>query len=109
MDSSTPDQTKRVEAVTGPQNSPLIALIIRIVRFAYSAAFPAFSVCASRLRAGGQRWEGAWRRPMPEPFRCARERVFQFDASSEETLHTGPFGDLTILIVSHDPAAGIVQ
>jgi hypothetical protein len=29
-----------------------------------------------------------------------------FDASSAETLHSGPFGDLPLLIISHDPAAG---
>ena len=29
-----------------------------------------------------------------------------FDASSAETLHSGPFGALPLLIISHDPATG---
>jgi len=108
MDSSTPDQTKRVEAVTGPQNSPHIALIIRIVRFAYSAGIPRlFGMC--KPVAG---WEASAGRELGEDqcrshFDALENEYFNFDASSEETLHTGPFGDLTILIVSHDPAAGI--
>ena len=32
-----------------------------------------------------------------------------FDQSGEETVHTGPYGDLPILVISHDPAKALEE
>lgn len=38
---------------------------------------------------------------------AAAAELDSFDRSSEETIHTGPYGELPILIFSHDPAKAL--
>jgi pimeloyl-ACP methyl ester carboxylesterase len=107
LDSSTPDQTKRVEAVTGPQDNSHMVLIIRIARLAYSAGIPRLLGMCKPV-AG---WEARAARALGEDscrshFDALVNEYNNFDASSAETLHSGPFGALPILIISHDPVAG---
>ncbi len=107
MDSSTPDQNKRFAAVVGPQDNSHMALIIRVARLAYSAGIPRlFGIC--KPVAG---WEVRTARELGEDscrshFDALVNEYNNFDASSAETLHSEPFGDLPLLIISHDPAAG---
>jgi pimeloyl-ACP methyl ester carboxylesterase len=108
MDSSTPDQTKRIAAVVGPQNDSHLALLIRIGRLIYSAGIPRL-MGACKPTAG---WEPRAGKVLGEDscrmhFDALLNEYKNFDASSAETLHSGPFGDLPLLIISHDPAAGI--
>lgn len=108
MDSSTPDQMKRMEALNGPQNPSHLGLIIRMYRIFYSTGFPrlmgmckpvaGFEPNAGRLLAEDQ---------CRMHFDSLKNEYDNFDVSSSETLHTGPYGALPILIISHDPAAGV--
>ena len=107
MDSSTPDQTKRIAAVVGPQDDSHLALLIRIDRLIYSAGLPRL-MGACKPTAG---WEPRAGRALGEDgcrmhFDALLNEYKNFDASSAEPLHSGPFGALPLLIISHDPAAG---
>lgn len=107
MDSATPDQQKRFAAVAGPQNDSHLALLIRIDRLLYSAGIPRL-MGACKPPAG---WEAKAGRALGEDgcrmrFDALLNEYKHFDASSAETLHSGPYGDLPILIISHDPATG---
>jgi pimeloyl-ACP methyl ester carboxylesterase len=107
MDSSTPDQTKRVAAVAGPQDDSHLALLILIDRLIYSAGIPRL-MGACKPTAG---WEPSAGKALGQDgcrmhFDALLNEYKNFDASSAETLHSGPFGDLPLLIISHDPAAG---
>jgi len=107
MDSSTPDQQKRFAAVAGPQDDSHLDLMIRIARLAYGAGIPRwFGLC--KPPAG---WEPRAAKAIGEDscrshFDALLNEYKNFDTSSAETLHSGPFGDLPLLIISHDPAAG---
>jgi len=105
MDSSTPYQTQRIAAVTGQQEQAHLRLIIRIMRFFYSAGVQRL-VGLCKPVAG---WEARAARAEGEDgcrmhFDALVNEYFNFDASSAETAHTGPYGDLPILIISQDPA-----
>jgi pimeloyl-ACP methyl ester carboxylesterase len=107
MDSSTPYQTQRMEAVTGPGNQAHLGLIIAVTRVVYSAGIPRLMGLCKPL-AG---WQGVAAREEGED-QCRmhvdalKNEYFNFDASSAETVHTGPYGALPLLIISHDPAVG---
>ncbi|MGA2084904.1 MAG: alpha/beta hydrolase [Terracidiphilus sp.] len=107
LDSSTPDQDKRTEAVTGPQDNSHMGLIIRVARLAYSAGIPRLLGMCKPV-AG---WEARAARELGEDscrshFDALVNEYNNFDASSAETLHSGSFGALPILIISHDPVTG---
>jgi pimeloyl-ACP methyl ester carboxylesterase len=107
LDSSTPDQQKRFEAVAGHQDNSRMALIVRLFRLAYSAGIPRLMGMCKPV-AG---WDARAARVLGEDqcrshFDGLVNEYYSFDASSAETLHTGPYGALPILIVSHDPVAG---
>jgi pimeloyl-ACP methyl ester carboxylesterase len=107
LDSSTPYQQKRIEAVTGPQDNSHMALIIRIARMAFSAGIPRLMgmckpVAGMEAHAGRVLGEDQCR----SHFDALLNEYNNFNASSAETLHSGPFGALPILFVSHDPATG---
>jgi len=105
MDSSTPYQTQRIAAVTGQAEPAHMRLIIRIVRFFYSAGVPRpMGMCKpiANWEAHAARAEGEDACRMH--FDALMGEYFNFDASSAETAHTGPYGALPILIVSQDPA-----
>ena len=107
LDSSTPDQQKRFAAVAGPQDTSHMALIIRVFRLAYSAGIPRLMGMCKPV-AG---WEARAARMLGEDqcrshFDALVNEYYNFDASSAETLHSGPFGALPVLIISHDPATG---
>jgi pimeloyl-ACP methyl ester carboxylesterase len=105
VDASTPAQNQdpAVKAHGLMRRPPLpqillikTAFILGIPRLAgaCSHATPGFDAYTSRLRSED---------------RCHQEfqgpaEMESFDRSSEETLHTGPYGALPILIFSHDPA-----
>ena len=107
LDSSTPNQQQRIDAVTGQHTTPPSALLIRIFRLAYSAGIPRLMgmckpVAGMEAHAARELGESACR----SPFEALVSEFYGMDASSKETLHSGPFGALPILIVSHDPEAG---
>jgi len=107
LDSSTPYQQQRLEAVTGPTTTPHMALIVRIYRTVYSSGIQRLmGMCkpASGLEPHTARALGEDRCRMH--FDALFNEYNNFDTSSAETVHSGPFGDLPILIVSHDPAKG---
>jgi pimeloyl-ACP methyl ester carboxylesterase len=107
LDSSTPYQQQRAEAVTGTQTPAHPALFIRIDKLFYSAGVPRLlgmckPVAGMEARAGKARGEARCRKH----FDALANEYFSFDASSAETVHTCPYGDLPILIISHDPETG---
>jgi hypothetical protein len=107
LDSSTPDQQKRFAVVAGPQDDSHLDLLIRLDRLIYSAGIPRLMGLCKPLSG----WQGIAAREEGEDqcrmhFDALKNEYFNFDASSAETVHTGPFGDLPLLIISHDPAAG---
>ena len=107
LDSSTPDQQKRFAAVAGPQDDSHLNLLILLDRLLYSAGIPRL-MGACKPTAG---WEARAGKALGEDgcrmhFDALLSEYKNFDASSAETLHSGPFGDLPLLIISHDPAAG---
>jgi pimeloyl-ACP methyl ester carboxylesterase len=104
LDSASPYQQQRFEAVTGPQSSSHMALNFRFYRLAFSAGIPRLiGMCkpVSTWEASAERAKGEDQCRMH--FDAVENEFFHFDASSKETVHSGPFGALPILIVSHDP------
>jgi pimeloyl-ACP methyl ester carboxylesterase len=107
LDSSTPGQQERFAAVVGPQETPHVALFVRISRLVYSAGFPRIMGMCKPLKG----LDTSLARALGEDrcrthFDAVLNEYDNFDTSSAETMHTGPFGDLPLLIISHDPAAG---
>jgi pimeloyl-ACP methyl ester carboxylesterase len=107
LDSSTPDQLQRIAAVTGPQEPSRMDLIVRVFRLAYSAGIPRLmGMCKPIANWEPQAARLAGEDQCRSHFDALLNEYNSFNASSGETLHSGPFGALPILIVSHDPAAG---
>jgi pimeloyl-ACP methyl ester carboxylesterase len=65
-----------------------------------SRTYPGFDAQASRLQAEDQ---------CHAPFAGIAGEVASFDQSGEETVHTGPYGTLPILIFSQDPAKSVAN
>ena len=72
------------------------ALTLGIPRLlgACSDSFPGFDAHAARLQAEDR---------CHESFQAVADEMASFDRSGEETVHTGPYGPLPILIFSQDP------
>jgi pimeloyl-ACP methyl ester carboxylesterase len=105
LDSSTPYQAQRIAAATGQHEQAHLRTIIRITRFFYSAGVPRlFGMCkpVAGLEPSNARALGEDSCRMH--FDALVNEYFNFDASSAETVHTGPYGALPILIVSQDTA-----
>lgn len=67
---------------------------------ACSRSFPGFDAHAAKQQAEDQ---------CHEPFEAIASEEGSFDRSGEETVHTGPYGALPILIFSQDPAKAASQ
>lgn len=107
LDSSSPYQQQRLEAVTGPQTPTHMGLIVRLYRTVYSAGIPRLMGMCKPVPGLEPRTARALGEDQCRMhFDALFNEYNHFDASSAETVHTGPFGDLPILIVSHDPATG---
>jgi pimeloyl-ACP methyl ester carboxylesterase len=65
-----------------------------------SRSFPGFDARAARLQ-GEDRCH--------EPFAAIAGEMASFDRSGEETVHSGPYGALPILIFSQDPAKALSE
>lgn len=107
LDSSTPYQQQRSDALVGRQTNTHLDLFIRLYGLFSSTGlprllgmckpYPGLEGLAARELGEGQC------RPHID---ALLHEYYSFDASSEETVHTGPFGNLPILIISRDPATG---
>ncbi len=109
LDSATPDQQQRFAAIAGPQDTSHQALTIRVFRFAYSAGIPRLIGMCSPVK--GMRPDAAialGKDSCRMHFDALVNEYNNFDASSAQTLHTGPYGDLPLLIISHDSDTGAV-
>lgn len=110
LDSSTPDQQRRFAAVAGPQDDSHLALLILLDRLIYSAGIPRLMGACKPVA----NWEAHAGKALGEDgcrmhFDALLNEYKNFDSSSAETVHSGPFGDLPLLIVSHDPSACAAQ
>jgi pimeloyl-ACP methyl ester carboxylesterase len=106
VDGSTPLQNRnpafKVYSTEGPLrsirllgNKALFAAGIPRLAGACSQSFPGFEASAAKLQQ-----EDLCR----ERFDAIAGEMASFDRSGEETVHTGPYGALPILIFSQDPA-----
>ena len=104
VDASTPlqGQTPPFKKVKqSPQRSTML-----LTRLAYITNFPRLAGTCSLSRPGSE--SPAWRllaEGLCHPqFRATRDEGNSFDLSRGETIQTGSYGALPILIFSHDPA-----
>jgi pimeloyl-ACP methyl ester carboxylesterase len=104
VDASTPlqGQSPPFKKVKQSPQWPTILL----TRLAYITNLPRLAGTCSRSRPGSE--APAWRllaEGLCHPqFRATRDEGDSFDLSGEETIQTGSYGALPILIFSHDPA-----
>jgi pimeloyl-ACP methyl ester carboxylesterase len=111
VDVSTPLQNRNpaFEAYDSPRNATRFnpwldetAFVLGIPRLfgACSSNFPSLSARTSTLVAEDR---------CHEPFQTLKDESDSFDRSGEETIHTGPYGALPILIFSHDPSTDVAD
>ncbi|MGD0578113.1 MAG: alpha/beta hydrolase [Bryobacteraceae bacterium] len=106
IDSSTPFQEERFHALGGADGEQNPARRMAILHSEYLLGIPRLVGWCSRPVPG---WEIRTARALGEDACIAHyEGVREFlsmEQSSRETVHAGPFGDLPILIFSHDPSS----
>jgi pimeloyl-ACP methyl ester carboxylesterase len=106
IDSSTPFQEERFHAHGGAAGEPSPARRMAILHTEYLFGIPRLVGWCGRPVSG---WERGAGRALGEDACIAHyEGVREFlsmGQSSRETVHAGPFGDLPILIFSHDPSS----
>jgi pimeloyl-ACP methyl ester carboxylesterase len=104
VDASTPLQG-RTPPFKKVKRSPQWATIL-LTRLAYITNLPRLAGICSLSRSGSE--SPAWKllaEGLCHPqFRATRDEGDSFDLSGEETIQTGSYGALPILIFSHDPA-----
>ena len=112
VDSSTPLQNKRIAAATkaggGIQPPPRwVGMLLQ--KAVLDTGIPRLLGECSRTMPGS----GAYSGRLAVEDRCSvrvsaiAAEEDSFDRSGQETVHTGPYGALPILIFSHDPAAAL--
>ena len=114
VDSSTPFQNKRTDPVRkaggGIQQPPQwVGTLLQ--RAVFDTGIPRLLGQCSRTTPG---FDAYAERLAAEDGCSVRASAIaaegdSFDQSSQETVHTGPYGALPILIFSHDPAAALSQ
>jgi pimeloyl-ACP methyl ester carboxylesterase len=111
VDGSTPLQDRNAAMRALDQNGPPLWIQRLVSQFIFSAgiprlfgacsrSFPGFDAAAAKLQAED--------RCHPQLGAIAAERA-SFDRSGEETVQTGPYGALPILILSQDPGKEAAQ
>jgi pimeloyl-ACP methyl ester carboxylesterase len=110
VDASTPLQNRSAAFKANPDPAPswlgalwktaTIAAGIPRLLGACSRPFPGFGAQAARLQAEDQCHDRS---------AAVAAEFGSFDRSGEETVHTGPYGTLPILILSQDPAHTAAQ
>lgn len=109
VDASTPlqDRNPAFEAYDSPRKATRFTIWLNETAFvlgvprlfgACSEGLPGLSARTSKLIAEDR---------CHEPFQTIKDESDGFDRSGEETIHTGPYGPLPILIFSHDPSTDV--
>ena len=111
VDGSTPLQNRNpaFKAEAGRESAPWYQMLMNKAAFVVgiprlfgqcAQSFPGFEPAAAKLQAEDE---------CHDRFRAIAEEVESFDRSGEEAAHTGPYGELPILILSQDTAKGVAE